>query len=200
MKKLCISVVLTILSLTGCAGESNISSTPEDFTASVNHTFEEDDTVYVKAYYYEGYEKYAYLIINASGEIRTGYDERSMHHDEFSDYIAELSQEPATYTLNESETDNLIDYLSKINTDAEWNGLCGEEVVFPDVEVIATYQYLYLDGALHRLNIWNHYTENLEDDNAKAAVSFVKKLDFVQEWDIEVNRTIFGRYSSEDKS
>ncbi len=195
MKKLCISLILAVSALTGCASGNNTVSAP-DCTAI--HNFEADDTVYVKAYYYEGYDQYAYLIINSSGEVHTGYDERSMHHDEFSDYIAELSQTPSSYTLSAEETDTLIDYLSKVDIEAEWNGLCDADIAFPDVEIIATYQYLYLDGTLHRLNIWNHYTENLEDDNAKAAVSFASKLRCVREWDIEVNRTMFERYSSEE--
>lgn len=193
MKKAFILLSSAILLLTGCAARPTAPSSADESTAV--HEFEADDTVYIKAYYYEGYDKYAYLMINASGEVRTGYDEHSMHHDEFSDYIAELSQEPAAYTLSESETDTLTGYLARVDINSEWNGLCGEDFALPDVEVIATYQYLYLDGTLHRLHTWNHYAENLEDENAKAAVSFAGKLKCVWEWDTEVNNTMFAQYS-----
>lgn len=170
---------------------SNSSSVSESTVDSSVDWIYGDDILYLKCHYYDSYG-YAYMIINSSGEIRNGYSSLAYYSEEFPEYITELSQNQPSYTMNASESEVFLNYISNINPSAQWyeNNKPSDE--YPDVEVIHTYEFCNIGGIQVRIRNEGYYTEYLDDKSSIELLNFLNSIEHITDWQNSVKSTMFG--------
>lgn len=189
-------ILLVAILLTGCSPlkESSSESKPSE-SSVITRTFDDDEVIYFKTYYYEGSIVEGFLSITAGGEVHTDFGCLENRPDWLSDFLSSMSEKPPIYTLSESESELFRSYIGSINTESEW--IKDEHMEYPDVEIISTGEFCYIDGKQTTINSRWHYDSYLDDENAIAAVKFVNNLDFINEWELEVDAKLFDRYYNE---
>lgn len=171
MKKVC-AVILCLL-LTGC-GSAADSSYPDSIVENppAGYSFEKDDVILITTSKYDGEDFCDITTINAAGEKRFHSKQITEIKGQWLEIAEDMKKLEPAAAMSREETDTLTGYLSKIDPSAPW--IEDDHTELPEALEYTISYYTVLDGELVRLESWYYYPDYLDDENAIAALEYIK--------------------------